>query len=374
MTSESRVPSRAPEHPGTLLGGPTAPRVVLTAVVLLLFVPFAPTGTVLWRVAHVVGALAFCGWIWLPERHRRRAGLVLGLVTLGGAALDPAPGIDILAIAGTTALLRSARRPWALAAAAAVGTTVVARPWVEVDDIAALAVSGLQSMLVVFVIVLLDRTSSATRELVATTHTLAAEHVDRDRARIGDRLRSLIGRTLLTARADIRDAAAVADPGDADVTEQLRALDALVDDGLAQLTRLTLEPVAESLETEIEAAREVCERLGIAITVSVDEVDDPVVADTAALVLREAVTNMLKHAEATRCVVVVRVTAHESVLAVTNDGVSPVSAAGPGPGTGQERWRRSLEAVGAELTTTALDDGRYQVVVRFPQSPPGASG
>lgn len=354
-------------HPTTLLGSPEAPRVVLTAVVLLLGIPFAPTGDAGWRSVHDIGVLAFCAWIWAPRRWRRRLGLALGVSLLAGAALDPSPGIDILTVTGVTALVRSVRPRWGLLVVGVVAVLLVARLWVATDDVTDLATSAAQTVLIVFVLVLLDHTASVTRELVATTHALVGEQVDQERARLGERLRPLIGRTLAAARQDVHEAVRVADQADHDLLDELRSLASLLDDGLGQLERLTLEPVSEGLQSELAAAREVCERLGIRVTVSADEVPDPAVADVVALVLREAVTNMLKHSDAGRCVIVVRVSDTETVLAVTNDGASPVSTASRS-GTGQRRWREALAALGGELTTNALDDGRYQILVRVPQA------
>ncbi|MFW5473091.1 hypothetical protein ACOCJ5_07275 [Knoellia sp. CPCC 206450] len=367
----------------SLLDRPNAPRVVLTATTLLLLVvPLTTPEDGVWVLAHLLGALAFCAWIWTPMRWRHPFGLVLSAALLVAGVLEPAPGIDILTIAGLTTALRSIGLRWGLLTIAALGLVSATRV-VEGSDLMTLSTSGAQSLLVVFVLVLLDRTACATRELEVATHELA-EPVDHERAMLTDRLGSLIGRTLVAAREAVRGTVAVADRADPGVLAQLHGIEALLEDGITQLEKLIIEPVAETLEGELEATRDVCERLGIAATVSADAVPDPVIADMVALVLREAVTNMLKHADATRCVVAVRVDEDATVLAVTNDGAAPVATSSGSSragttgatgatgsrvstaGTGQRRWREALAGHDAELTTSTLSDGRYQVWLRLP--------
>ena len=84
-------------------------------------------------------------------------------------------------------------------------------------------------------------------------------------------------------------------------------------------------------------------------------------ADTVlATVLREAVTNMLRHSEAQNCTVQARMAQDVVRLQVTNDGM-PSSAASHRKGGGLENLAMRLEAVGGKLSVSR-HEGRFEVL------------
>ncbi|MGL5866301.1 MAG: hypothetical protein ACRCYX_10610 [Dermatophilaceae bacterium] len=334
-----------------LLDHPRALRLTSVLVLLALVALVATSGgngSTPWQVGHAAATVA-CG-IWVLAHHRRRHRMTH---TLAIAALG------VLALGST-----------------AHPTDIGARS----TSAAALPSSALAVALTVLVVVL-DRLTAATTTTSADA-TALARGLDRDRARLGNELRSQIGRTLSAARQDIRAAIEVAAISEqrtgGQVLEHLRSLDGLVEAGIDQLEQLSVEPVAACLPSELRATREVCERLGIVAVISADPVADHAIADAAALVLREAITNMLRHAAPTRCVIAIRCSAHETVLSVTNNGAAPPPAGSVpiGAGSGQRRWQRTVIHLGARISTGTLEGGRYHVLVRFParSSRPTGSG
>jgi two-component system sensor histidine kinase DesK len=100
------------------------------------------------------------------------------------------------------------------------------------------------------------------------------------------------------------------------------------------------------LDAELAAAREILASAGISVRLSVSA--DPPAGTAAVLVpvIREGVTNILKHASATYCTV--ELTAGH--LLISNDG-SDDADGGP-PGQGLRNIAARLEAAGGRLTAT----------------------
>lgn len=81
-------------------------------------------------------------------------------------------------------------------------------------------------------------------------------------------------------------------------------------------------------------------------------------------VVQESLTNVLRHAGATRVAVTVRVTDGRLVLRVADDG----GGAGPGlvPGSGLAGMRERVSVLGGELTAGDAPDGGFRVVAELP--------
>jgi two-component system sensor histidine kinase DesK len=129
-----------------------------------------------------------------------------------------------------------------------------------------------------------------------------------------------------------------------------------------------------SLPDELAAARQLLASTGIAVEVDGFPVPDEVGA-VLATVVREAVTNVLRHARATRCEIRLVQDAEAIRLTVTNDGVED-----PSPGRTQSGGGRGLPsltarvaAIGGRLDARQAED-RFEVTVRIPSEPAAAVG
>lgn len=214
---------------------------------------------------------------------------------------------------------------------------------------------------------LLQRIAFTARRLRDTREDLANTEVDAERTRLAQELNALMGQTLHQVSRQIVEARQAIDIDDAALQTQLADVENLVARGLDQLELLSFEPVIDDLDTEIQTAHTLCRRLGVEFTASVDQVDD-VVSTTFALLLRECVTNMFKHAVPTRCTFVARDQDGEALFSFTNDGVSDETTC-PTNGTGQRRCRDSIVELGGTFEASPLDDGRYRILARVPVAP-----
>jgi two-component system sensor histidine kinase DesK len=83
-------------------------------------------------------------------------------------------------------------------------------------------------------------------------------------------------------------------------------------------------------------------------------------------VVREATTNVLRHGDAGRCVVELRVSEGHVVLKVENDGVAGSSGSGGGGGSGLAGLRERLAVVGGTLQAGAAGKDGFRLVAQVP--------
>ncbi|ACI51667.1 integral membrane sensor signal transduction histidine kinase [Gluconacetobacter diazotrophicus PA1 5] len=125
-----------------------------------------------------------------------------------------------------------------------------------------------------------------------------------ERERIARDLHDVIGRAL-TLTALKADLAARLAPRDAEAAEaEMRAVAALAREGLAEIRAALAGHAGGSLAHEIAASTAALEAANIASTLAGDPAAIPADAGAVlAMTLREAVTNVIRHAEATCCVI-----------------------------------------------------------------------
>ena len=165
-----------------------------------------------------------------------------------------------------------------------------------------------------------------------------------ERERIARDLHDLLGQTLtgLVVRAQLIESLAEVDP--AGVVPEARQVEAAARDALAQV-RAAVSGLSEvSLDDEIAAARRTLAAVGVEAVVEVSPADDPgpLLERCLALALREAVTNVVRHAGADRCTISLRREDDRWRLQVTDDGVG----GDPVEGNGLRGMRERISAVG----------------------------
>jgi two-component system sensor histidine kinase DesK len=122
-----------------------------------------------------------------------------------------------------------------------------------------------------------------------------------------------------------------------------------------------------SFEEECRAVAAVLRAADIRVTFHNDIPDPlpPEVATTFATVLREAMTNVVRHSRATWCRVSVRVSGGTAWLSVANDGVrEPESGLPCGSGLGNLQYR--VGELGGELSAEVCPDGMYRLCATVP--------
>lgn len=213
-----------------------------------------------------------------------------------------------------------------------------------------------------------NRMLEATR---AEVHRLAAAA---ERERIGRDLHDLLGRnlTLIAIKADLAARLAAR----AETAEHKdRAISEINE--IAQTARTALAEVraavagmgGTSLDREVAAARSALADAGIACTVEGDvEGIEPGAGAVLAMTLREAVTNVIRHAGARTCHIAIGTEAAGAALLVRDDGVGATAP----EGSGLTGLRARLAAAGGALTVESGPGGLI-LTARTPQRPRPAS-
>jgi two-component system sensor histidine kinase DesK len=125
------------------------------------------------------------------------------------------------------------------------------------------------------------------------------------------------------------------------------------------------ETVAD-LATQVASAELVLGSAGIDTTVDIDTTLVPADASRLlAAVVREAVTNILRHSDARMVSITLHGNEQRPTLVVVNDGVGSQrsEAAAASSGTGLASLAARCAAAGARLEAGRRDDGRFEVRV-----------
>ncbi|MFI7243094.1 sensor histidine kinase [Streptomyces qinglanensis] len=330
-----------------------------------------------------------------PPRRLLVAGLVTFLLTTalvtvliaqGWVANDnPAPTMALFAglpsLTGVYGLTVSRRRSAAVtaggcvlvtAAFAAVGTT-----WPTLlGTLFVLAVGGLVG-------IFSPRCSAwylaVMRELDEARETQSRLAVAEERLRFSRDLHDVMGRNLSVIALKSELATQLAHRGAASAAEQMREVQELARQAQTEVRAVVRGYRETGLETELAGARAVLRAAGVDCRI---ESAQPGLASgaQAALgwVVREGATNVLRHAEASCCVIrLTRDAAGATALVMENDGLRPDPADG---GSGLTGLRERLAAVDGTLTAERDETARVFRLraeipasgPRRPQPPPGA--
>lgn len=183
-----------------------------------------------------------------------------------------------------------------------------------------------------------------------------------ERVRMARDLHDVLGFTL--SAVVLRGELAMREPSRADT--ELASLTELVRQALAEFGSITGGRVRLRPHAELEAARQVLEAAGITADITVEEGFLP---DALAAVLRESVTNVLRHSRAGFCAITVTVSDEVVRLHVVNDGVIV-----PGRLDGGSGLAGLAERVGGRLSAGHLPGGRFAVLAEFRSDPAGLGG
>jgi two-component system sensor histidine kinase DesK len=226
-----------------------------------------------------------------------------------------------------------------------------------------LTAASLSSGLTVFGISRLCLASTRARGASAQ---LAQLTLVRERERFSRDLHDILGYSLsaITLKAELTKRLVGSNP-------------ALASDELAEVAELARQAAADvrlvasgyrniSLATEAACAASVLSAADIAVQVKIDcgALGDKVDTELAT-VLREAITNVLRHSSARNCAIEANSRGEAVTLSVTNDGV-PRRMESFTSGFGLENMAWRLGAIGGELHATPDRDGQFSLLAKVP--------
>lgn len=195
-----------------------------------------------------------------------------------------------------------------------------------------------------------------------------------ERERISRDLHDLLGHTLssITVKAEL--ARKLAERGDPRAVQEIGEVEQISRQALRQVRQAVEGFRRIGWEGEVARARWVCEARGIRLHFDVDVRPlEPRREATLAMVLREAVTNVVRHSQASRCRVTLQQEGDTLVLVVHDNGRGGDAAQERGTtGFGLVGMRERLMAIGGTFSVDG-DDG-WRLEARLPRSGEGAVG
>ncbi len=175
-------------------------------------------------------------------------------------------------------------------------------------------------------------------------------------------LHDTVGRTLSTVAVKAELAAELASRGKDGAAEEMREVRRIAEDALREVRELVAGIRAPNLETELAGARSLLGSAGVSVSVTTDDaVLPPPTHEALAWVVREAVTNVVRHSGASRCTIDLRVVDGSAVLEIVNDGAHPHE----GRGTGLVGLAERLERVAGTLRTERAGS-QFRLEARVP--------
>ncbi|MEU6259121.1 sensor histidine kinase [Streptomyces sp. NPDC047043] len=220
--------------------------------------------------------------------------------------------------------------------------------------------------------------SEAVRELRAAREELARRAVEEERLRFSRDLHDLLGHTMSVIVVKSEAARRLA-PRNLDAAlAQITDIESVGRQALTEIREAVTGYREGSLATELDRARSALSAAGVEPTVS--RSGSPLPPQTEALlgwVVREAVTNVVRHSGATRCEITVNSTAEQVRLTIADDGDGEGASGAPIVpgigGTGLKGLTERLAAAGGSLEAGRSPRGGFTVTAELPVESGGVS-
>ncbi|MSS44624.1 sensor histidine kinase [Cutibacterium sp. WCA-380-WT-3A] len=360
-----------------LIGSGVIVFLLLAVVVLTMVTPKSPDFSVFDRVLGIAaGVVQAVGFMWVQARVVRHGGQAHSArLALGTGGYCFGWGIVVLgvislwfmhswALFGTSITLALLLVPggWGQVATLVVLLLGLADMFLVHPSATSIALLLLITIAVTINLYALTRLASTLIEVRSSQEEIARLRIDAERHRISRDLHDIIGRTLVATSMRQQAALHLVDRDPVRAKEQLNAAHDAITDGQKQLRSIIQAEMNTSLPDEITDARSLCDRLRIRFDLT-DEGHPPEPFDSAAAqVLREAITNMLKHSTANAC----QVTITPTDMSITNNGCSALRSSDGGHGTGIAHLRSQIEDLGGSLVASHPSRSTFQLRCTFP--------
>lgn len=200
-------------------------------------------------------------------------------------------------------------------------------------------------------------------ELDAKRQTEAELAVTKERVRFASDLHDIQGHTLHVVKLKTALAQKLVDRDPSRAHDELRQVQDLISETISQTNSLAYGSRSLTLSAEIENAKNLFEAAGISVNVNQEGNIRPELEEPVSLVLREATTNILRHAQAQSVGIVL----NQSSIAITNDGCAP----GPEPQLrGLAALRKRVHERGGEMEI-AKSRSSFVTAAMFPSAEEG---
>ena len=200
-----------------------------------------------------------------------------------------------------------------------------------------------------------EQLEQANREIEHLTQVAERERIARD-------LHDLLGHTLtvIVLKSDIANRLFTAQPEVAH--REIAEVETAARKALAEVREAVTGYRGEGLQVEVSRARHALTSAGVQLTTDIEYfVLPPAIANTLSLVLREAVTNVIRHSGATTCYLELHRDGDRLTLKIEDNGSGKLSA----EGNGLRGMRERLAAAGGTLQGESCADGGTRLTAQL---------
>ncbi|MFI1254997.1 sensor histidine kinase [Streptomyces netropsis] len=207
-------------------------------------------------------------------------------------------------------------------------------------------------------------------ELDAARGAQARLAVAEERLRFGRDMHDVLGRNLAVIALKSELAVRLAGRGSPAALDEMTEVQRIAQESQREVRDVVRGYRGADLHTELAGARSVLAAAGIDCRIDdkAGEELPPAAQSALAWVVREATTNVLRHADAGRCAVRMRVVEGVAVLVMENDGVPSGPSRPPGPdgGSGLAGLRERLADLGGTIAAERRPPAAFRLTARVP--------
>ncbi|MGA6165799.1 sensor histidine kinase [Amycolatopsis magusensis] len=282
------------------------------------------------------------------------------------------PWLDAQVLLAASALMVVPRRCAVPVAAVPLVVTAISSAWQSepLDDVVQFVFVVLSGVLLSIIAVALYGAARLVRlveELQVARMELGELAAERERLRLSRDLHDLLGQSLfaVSLKGDLAIRLLRHEPGKAKA--EIESLVVVAQEALRGVREVTRDEHVASLPKETEGAVALLEAAGIGVRLDLDlpaphELPDRVHA-TLAWALREGVTNILRHSQATGCEITGGTRDGKYALEIVNDGADGEI----GEGSGLAGLSDRVVALSGSAVVEHTGDGRFRLSVEIPQ-------
>ncbi|MEV4299168.1 sensor histidine kinase [Microbispora rosea] len=310
-------------------------------------------------------AAAFVRWRW-DDPYTVRSVTVLGTFALLAAGLPPLFGLDWLGLPIYLAFVLAMSLPLRWAPFGVLGSMAVIAGDGMLVGAPAPMIGGFALVLLAFGMMMVALRHSRTlvvqlREARGEVARLAAAD---ERLRIARDLHDLLGHSMSLIVLKSELARRLADRDLARAITEIGEIESVARSSLADVHEAISGYRRRDLGEELDGARAVLAAAGVDTTVRMAGAPLPEAADGVfGWAVRESVTNLVRHARASRCVIEVGHDGDEAVLEVRDNGRAKGKHV---PGNGLNGLSERIAAEGGTMESGPLPGGGFRVAIRVP--------
>ena len=305
-----------------------------------------------------VALLALAAVHWSRERVMQQVCLAMAVLGVAFALYRPSGILYFVFVAGVGPLAMGGRAPGSAAIIGSAMVLITAVWWLRWPPDVMPYVVAIQALLIGSAITLVFRQQMRVRQALKTA----------ERERIARDLHDILGHTLsvITLKAELAGRVIDRDPQRAKA--EIRDVENISRGALSEVREAISGYRGRDLRTELARAKATLETAGIAVEDRIESVVIPPAHERVmALVLREAVTNVVRHAAAERCVLTLERHGDTLRLVVRDDG----RGGNHDVGLGMHGIAERVAAIGGRASWRT--DAGTELTVSLPATPQSAT-